>query len=259
MSQTVRWNEFVDTGARVELERLTLLEEIFDPFSVRNLDRFGVGPGWRCLEVGAGAGSVARHLAQRAGHGNVVATDVSTEFLAPLAEIGVRVVRHDVTADDAPGEFDLIHTRFVLEHLATRDAVLRRMVSWLRPGGVLLVEAATNLPELSSHPAVRRALDALGIVLSQTIGTNPTWARTLPLPLEKAGLTGCEAEGLVLPARGGSPLAGWLKATHKLIEAPAVATGVITQEELDEAYATYDSPSFVDYSWLAIGAWGRRD
>src|SRR6266498_3847074 len=101
-----------------------MLEEIFDPFSIRNLDRLGVREGWRCLEVGAGAGSIARWLGEIAGPGNVVATDLSTTYLEPLAERGIEVLRHDVTADDnpgAPGEFDLIHCRFVLDHLPLRD------------------------------------------------------------------------------------------------------------------------------------------
>lgn len=254
----MRWNDLVDTKATAELERLTMLEEIFDPFSIRNLDRLGVRSGWRCLEVGAGAGSIARWLGDVAGPGNVVATDLSTDYLASTAERGITVLRHDVLADDAPGAFDLIHNRFVLDHLPQREAAIKRMASWLKPDGWLLVECGSTAPELSSHPSVRHALEALGLVLSKTIGTHPTWARTLPLPLREAGLEDCAAEGLVLPIAGGSAMARWLVATHKLIEAPALDTGVITRQELDEAYARYESPSFVDYTWVTIAAWGRR-
>jgi 2-polyprenyl-3-methyl-5-hydroxy-6-metoxy-1,4-benzoquinol methylase len=254
----MRWNDFVDTKATAELERLTVLEEIFDPFSVRNLDRLGIAPGWQCLEVGAGAGSIARRMGELAGPGNVVATDLSTDYLAPLAESGITVLRHDVTVDDQPGEFDLIHCRFVLDHLPERDDTVKRMASWLKPGGALLVESGTTAPELSSHPAVRRAMEALNLVLSQSIGTHTTWARTLPIPLEAAGLIDCRAEGQILPATGGSALARWLISTHKMIERPAIDSGVITQEQLDEAFASYLSPSFVDYTWITVGAWGRR-
>jgi hypothetical protein len=40
-----------------EDERLTLLEQIFDPISRQR--RTIIQPGWRCLEVGAGRGSMA--------------------------------------------------------------------------------------------------------------------------------------------------------------------------------------------------------
>jgi SAM-dependent methyltransferase len=255
----VRWNDLVDTKTTPELERLAMLEEIFDPFSIRNLTRLGVGPGWRCLEVGAGAGSIAYWLGDVAGPGNVVATDLSIDYLRPLTERGTKVLRHDVTVDDAPGEFDLIHCRLVLDHLPERDEAIKRMASWLAPNGWLLVEAASTAPELSSHPAVRQALEALALVLSRTIGTNSTWARSLPIPLREAGLADCAAEGLMVPATGGSAVARWLTATHKLIETPALETGVITREQLDEAYAMYASPSFVDYTWITIAAWGRRN
>lgn len=254
----MRWNDLVDTKATTELERLTLLEHVFDPFSIRNLDRLGVEPGARCLEVGAGAGSIARWLGELAGPGNVVATDLSTTYLAPLAERGIEVLRHDVTADPAPGEFDLIHCRFVLDHLPEREDAIKRMASWLNPNGWLLVECGTIAPELSSHPAVRHTLEALGSVLAKSIGTHPTWARTLPQPLRGAGLEDCRAEGLVLPAEGGSAFARWMAATVKLAETPALDTGLVTREEFDEAYAKYESPDFVDYTWMTIAAWGRR-
>lgn len=258
MPQTVQWPEFVDTGARVEHKRLALMEEIFDPFSIRLLDRIGLTAGWRCLEVGAGAGSIARAMAERAGGGNVVATDLSVGLLAPLTTLGVTVLKHDVTTDDSPGEFDLIHCRYVVDHLPQRETAIRRMVSWLKPGGILLVEAGTTAPELSTRPEVSRAMVASNAALTQSLGTHPGWARTLPLPLEAAGLSGCVAEGTALPVRGGSPMARWLRSSYQLVDDRVVATGALTERELAAAYAAYDDPTFVDYTWLTIAAWGRR-
>src|SRR5271156_7105711 len=63
--------------------RLALLEQIFDPRSRRRRDM--VQPGWRCLEVGAGRGSMAVWLAQRGGpSGHVVATDLDFGYLEQL-------------------------------------------------------------------------------------------------------------------------------------------------------------------------------
>jgi SAM-dependent methyltransferase len=258
MAESVSWTSYVDTRAQVEHERLTLLQEVFDPFSAQLLDGVGVAPGWQCLEVGAGAGSVARMLADRAGPGNVTATDMSTDFLEPLASSGIRVMYHDVTVDEPPGEFDLIHSRFVLEHVTRRDEALRRMASWLKPGGWLVVESGAPAPELASDPVVGRALTAMAAVLSRSVGTNPTWARRLPLPLEDAGLVDCTAEAHVVPTRGGDPMARWLAATHRLVEEVAVETGAVTADELATAYAAYADPSYVDYTWLTVAAKGRR-
>ena len=258
MPETLNWASYVDTDSSAEHDRLTLLQELFDSDSEKLLDRAGIQPGWQCLEVGAGAGSVARILANRAGATNVTATDMDITLLEPLAESGIRVLRHDVTTDDAPGEFDLIHTRLVLEHVARRDLALSRMASWLKPGGVLVVEAATPMPELASDPTVGRVLAAMAGQFGSSVGTDPTWARTLPLPLEQAGLVDCTVEGHIIPARGGSAFARWMVETHRLVEQDLVSSGAITEAELAETYAAYANPNFVDYTWLTIRAVGRR-
>jgi SAM-dependent methyltransferase len=258
MSETLNWTSHVDTTSPAEHDRLLLLQKLFDSESEKLLDRAGIQPGWQCLEVGAGAGSVARLLANRAGAPNVTATDLDIEILAPLAELGVRVRRHDVTTDDAPGEFDLIHTRLVLEHVAQRDLALRRMASWLKPGGVLVIESATPMPEMSSDPTVGKALAAMADQFWRSVGTDPTWARTFPLPLEQAGLVDCTVEGHIIPARGGSPFARWMIETHQLVDQAAVSSGTVTEAELAHAYAAYANPTFVDYTWLTIRALGRR-
>jgi hypothetical protein len=43
-----------------EHERLQLLEAQADPLSIEAITATGIGRGSRCLEIGAGAGSIAR-------------------------------------------------------------------------------------------------------------------------------------------------------------------------------------------------------
>jgi hypothetical protein len=49
-----------DADSRDELARLRLLENECDPHTRRHIDTLGIGPGWRGLEVGAGAGAIVR-------------------------------------------------------------------------------------------------------------------------------------------------------------------------------------------------------
>ena len=80
-----------------EDERLDLLEQIYDPSSRRR--RALVQPGWRCLEVGAGRGSMAVWLAAQVGStGQVVATDVDTRYLARLEIPNLEVVEQNMAA-----------------------------------------------------------------------------------------------------------------------------------------------------------------
>lgn len=150
-------------------QRLTALETWLDPGTIRHLEALGVVPGWHCLEVGAGGGSIAAWLGRRVGPaGRVLATDIDTRFLDTLDVPNLDVRRHDVVVDALPeASFDLVHTRLVLAHLPTRERALRRMVSALRPGGWPLAEEmdfVSVVPDPTGNPEatalVARALDA---------------------------------------------------------------------------------------------------
>lgn len=243
-----------------ELDRLRLLERAADPGTVAAFERIGVAPGWRCLEVGAGAGSIAGWLADRAGAGSVVATDVDVRFLDDLAERGVRVLRHDVVADPAPGDaFDLIHLRHLLVHLPARRAVLDRLVSWLAPGGWLVVEDAHISPDLINRAAVRAARAGVVRLLSERVGSDfSTWASTLPLPLEEAGLTDAEVGATAMTVRGGTPSARLGQLGLERLSPQLVAAGILTAEDLASARTAFADPNLLDHSHVLFRAVARK-
>ena len=142
-----------------ERERLRSLEAWLDPITVRHLEATGVGPGWRCLEVGAGGGSVARWLAERVGEtGSVVATDIDVRYLTQLPS-NVEVRRHDLMSDLLDtAAYDLVHGRAVLQHLADPQVGLGRMGNAVAPGGWLVVEENDlGLFTMTAHPEAERA------------------------------------------------------------------------------------------------------
>jgi 2-polyprenyl-3-methyl-5-hydroxy-6-metoxy-1,4-benzoquinol methylase len=97
----------------------------------------GLTSGWQCLELGAGAGSIACWLAARVGpSGQVVATDIDPRFLQDLKLPNLEVRRHDIRTDALEREaYDLVHCRNLLVHLPDPEQMARRMVAALRPGG----------------------------------------------------------------------------------------------------------------------------
>src|SRR5207253_1047892 len=110
--------------------------------------------GWRCLEVGAGAGSVARWLAGKVGpSGTVVASDLNPRFLDDVPA-NVEVRQHDVAKDDLEvGAYDLVHSRLLLMHLPEPAGALEKMVRAVKPGGWLVTEEADwGLFALEGHP-----------------------------------------------------------------------------------------------------------
>jgi ubiquinone/menaquinone biosynthesis C-methylase UbiE len=113
---------------RKERGRLRSLGSLFDPMSRRRLASLGVGRGWRCLEVGCGAGGIAFWLAEQVGSdGHVLATDLNTRFIARGHWPNLEVREADLLADGIEQEkFDLAHARVLIEHIPDHEAPSRR-------------------------------------------------------------------------------------------------------------------------------------
>lgn len=247
-----------------EGRRLDLLESVFDPGTCAALGRLPLPPGARCLEVGAGAGSVARWLCDRVGPGGrVVATDLDTGFLEKLAEENLEVRRHDIVTDDLEeGHYDLVHTRLVLEHIPERDRVLRRLAAALRPGGWLVVEdfdwssvmAGPGSVAEGLHTRVYEALPAVFGVA----GAVTDYGRRLPLEFRAAGLVAVAAEGRVHVPLGGSPAAAWWQLSLAKLAEPLVRTGRLTRAEVSEAVAACEDEGFCAFYPVLVTTWGQR-
>lgn len=184
-------------------ERFAALAELFDPWTFRHLDDLGLGAGWRCWEVGAGGVSVPRGLAERVGpSGRVLATDIDESWAERAAGGALEVRRHDVIGDPPPAEeFDLVHARLVLVHLADRAAAMRTMIDALRPGGWLVIEDGDPALQPLACPDERGPDDALANRLRARMrtlmaerGADLAYGRTLPRLLRESGLTDVRAE-----------------------------------------------------------------
>jgi SAM-dependent methyltransferase len=260
------WAEVMPPN-EAERERLRALAGMLDPATTGHLAELGVGQGWRCLEVGAGEGSIARWLSARVGPGSVVATDLDTRFLDVPAGGNVEVLRHDITADPHPGEpFDLIHARYVLMHLPARQQVLDRMASWLKPEGWLLIEDGFMLPELAAVPLVAKFYAAVASQLAAQAGSDYRWALSLPAPLRAAGLrrTGGAAH-IPADAPAGADRTSVIPdavatrvRTLQQMQAGLIAAGLLTEHDVSQLTAMLADPDLVLYCAGWVSAWGQR-
>src|SRR5262245_30819466 len=68
-----------DNDSAQEYQRLDLMSKILDSWTRGYLTALGVAPGWNCLELGGGNGSITTWLAEQVGlSGRVTAVDIST-------------------------------------------------------------------------------------------------------------------------------------------------------------------------------------
>lgn len=108
--------------------------------------------GGSLLEVGCGNGGMTRLLAPRVDR--VVALDVSGPSLAAVRELGlpnVETVQSLVERYRPATRFDWIVASEVIEHLRDPRRVMRLLVSWLAPGGTLLVTTPRGHWESDEH------------------------------------------------------------------------------------------------------------
>jgi len=246
-------------------ERFDALAALFDPATFRHLEGLGVGPGWRCWEVGAGGTSVVSWLAKKVGPtGRVLATDIDTSRVASAARPPVHVRVHDVGAEDPPEEgFDLVHARLVLVHVPDRERALRSMVKALRPGGRLLVEDAD--PALQpllcpdEHGPEQQLANRLRQGFRQLLadrGADLAYGRRLPRLLREAGLRRVEADAC-FPLS--SPACAALEsATVRQIRDQLVTAGIATAQDIDRHLANVASGDMDLATAPMISAWGRK-
>jgi SAM-dependent methyltransferase len=221
--------------------RFAGLPLLFDPGTIRHLEERGVGPGWRCLDVGAGGGTIARWLAERVGpDGAVLATDIDTRFLDALQGPNLAVRRHDIGAEPLPeAAFDLVHCRLVLGHVPQREAAVARMAAALKP----------VMPAPRAYELMPQVMVARGVV---------QYGRYLPARMQELGLADIGAEGRIFRVTGGSPGAWVIRAGIEQLREAILATGRISEQAYEEDLARLDDPAFAFASPLLWAVWGRR-
>ena len=218
-----------------ERRRLELLEQCLDPITTRSLDAIGVEPGWRCLELGGGGGSVTRMLCDRVGPaGRVAAVDLDTRFLEEIDTENLDVHRHNVLTDGLPGDaYDLVHARMLLMHLPTREKFVEEMAGVLRPGGWLLVE------DMDVFPFAELAEGAFAEVWDKVIRSldkvNATakFGRELPDLFDRAGLEDVEPVCQVPVFRGDTHFSAMFEASAVQMR-PVLAASGLTDELMAE-------------------------
>jgi SAM-dependent methyltransferase len=259
-----RTRYLLDNGRKETAERFAALSALFDPTSTRHLERCGVGPGWRCLEVGAGGGSIATWLADRVGvSGAVLATDIEPRFLTALTRPNLEVRRHDIGVDALPkGTFDLVHARLVLMHLPDRNQALERMIGALKPGGWIVAEEfdSVSMPA-APDPCRSEARLETQIALLQLLedhGVDRLYGRLLYGALRSHGLVNVDAEGRVLMLRHGSPGESMLRANYLQLRSEMIDEGYISCEQVEADLKRLQDPYFAMPSAVMWSAIGRR-
>jgi SAM-dependent methyltransferase len=259
-------------GTRTELQRLLAQAEAYEPESNWLLDRCGIQPGWRTVDVGCGPIGILNLLSRRVGpHGSVVGLEREPRFVemahAEIANRGlsnVRVVQADaLNTGLEKNAYDLVHERLVLINVAARDVFVAEMLSLLRPGGTLVLEDGDTVSWLCQppHPSWEVLLNAFHTVFHGG-GGDRFIGRRLPALLRGAGVQDVEVNVTVA-----APKLGDYRRTHLLslidsIRGKIIASGLLDESELDEhrdaLLRHLNDPATVVIDRLFVQSWGRK-
>jgi ubiquinone/menaquinone biosynthesis C-methylase UbiE len=224
-----------------EQQRLAALNRLTNGSFVEFLD---LKPGLRVLEVGSGLGLLAAAVADAMPDIRVTGLEqASAQIAAATTDSRIRYVQGDAHRLEFDDEsFDLVYARYVLEHVADPESVLREMKRVVRKGGrVAVCENDISLLRLDPEcPAFERAWDAFQRH-QHNLGGDSHIGRRLYRLFQRAGLANVELS--VQPEvhwHGSVGFSGWIENILGNIASAQqglVESGLCDREQLNAAVA----------------------
>ena len=142
-------SRYIHGSTDIEQQRLSLLNRLLNDASLREM---ALSPGLRVLDVGSGLGQFTRCMARAVRPaGRVVGFERDERQLASakgfaerdgegsLVDFRMGSAEAFPLSDGEWGGFDLVHARYVLEHLRDPMTTVRQMVRAVRPGGRIIL------------------------------------------------------------------------------------------------------------------------
>jgi ubiquinone/menaquinone biosynthesis C-methylase UbiE len=181
-----------------ELKRLGRQAAIFADMTREVLQRAGVRPGMRVLDLGCGVGDVAFISADLVGStGSVVGIDLSpvavataTERAASSGLDSVSFQVADMTAFDRYADFDAVTGRFLLMHLPDPGAAIAEIARQVRPDTVIAF-AEFDLATAATSRQMPLFAQCVGWIIAAytRAGFEPNMGSKLYAAFRSAGLT----------------------------------------------------------------------
>ena len=219
-----------------EYHRLRLLEDAHDPRTIRLLNTIGIQPGWACLELGPGAGSILQWMGERVGNqGLVMGVDKNSSYLDRFSHPPYLIQSGNFLDVPIETSFDLVHCRFVLIHNPEQEKILEKILQLLKPGGLALLEE----PDFSSPQLMDTDVDDPQARVNSAIcqmfvdlGLDPAYGLHLPPSLQSQGFHILDIQSALHLCPGNSPLANVMAESASALTQHYCQTGKCTESDI---------------------------
>ncbi len=250
-----------------EAERLRVQSAALEADARIMLDRIGVGPGWRCLDLACGPRGITDLLSARVGPtGAVTGLEYDPTYVVLAREqapANVVFVQGDAYRTGLPaGGFDLVHVRFLACTAGDPERLIAEAVRLARPGGVVALQEAdgTTLRCYPPHPAWSALRTAwLGCFPE---GADEPIAQGLFRLLRRSGLSDVQYRTALPGVRSGDPWTDYLPATVESLRARVLARALIAPDAFDAALAACRAhlakPETVFTCYTLVQVWGAK-
>jgi ubiquinone/menaquinone biosynthesis C-methylase UbiE len=245
-----------------EIARLEIQSAFFEPLTRRTLAKTEIKKGMRCLDVGCGAGSVTRVLAELVGRkGQVVGTDVDERYLEYCRNYrpqpNVSFMQDDISNSSLAREsFDAIYSRFMFVHLKDARKAVHSMKQLVKKGGMIIIEELDHSPDswlcYPENQSVKILRD-IYVALVKKAGGDPFAGRKIYNLMVEESLDAdleCNSPCLLMGHEPYNTL-GWRIAES--LKPQIQSHGLLTEQEYDSVYndlkrLSADTKSFITYA-----------
>jgi ubiquinone/menaquinone biosynthesis C-methylase UbiE len=257
---------------QIERDRLQRQSDEFTAHSTELIDRAGMAPGWRVIDLGCGPSGAIELLSHRVGPtGRVTGVEQNPDSVAMARELAserglgnVEITQADARSTGLPGAaFDLVHARTLLVNLPDAAHVVAEMARLTRPGGwVVAMEPDCDMYVCHPpHPALDR-LREIFLAAYLTEGADPFVGRRLAELFRQAGLAdvGVAAKADVYPL--GHSRRAIRADLVRSMRSKLVDRGIAGEQELDDVdkavRAHLADPDTLIMPALYFLAWARK-
>jgi SAM-dependent methyltransferase len=231
-----------------EYHRLRMIESANDPATIALLQRTGIQPGWTCLELGPGAGSILQWLGTQVGvNGKVIGIDKKTTYLQDFPSPPYDILEGNFLGVSINHPLDLVHARYVLIHNHQDIDILRKIHHLLKPGSLAVFEEPdfTSAKLLDDRPdAPHSRVNSAMCQMFVDLRLDPGYALRLPQKLQTCGFEILETRSTMHLCEGNSPITNVMAESALALRHRYCETGQCSDQDIHHYVQNAHTPGF---------------